>query len=371
MKKLLAVLLSLMLLCPTAVFADTADLFTLSEPVLTIGMGGEESTIDLTGLKIAIAIPDEEGNTCAINVLGKDEVLFSGIMKLDGDKVLLTAEGLSNTYYIDKPDVEVNPDNLEDAEIDLSGIDMDGLMNKLMESVEFNADEDGNMTFFVPHTALNEVLADLLPILDQVPEAALPAESKDEAVSFINGLKDSDSGIDISGSLTGSDTGMDFQADVLMVDNGQAAEQPILSLAGSMTAADDGAMSFQISVSAAADESGELTEVASIDLQIGDNFSFHAVILGSYEASFSYQPADSIAEIGLTMDGMSYRLSVKVGTETGDISICPVGDAASAINANELTEEQSEQLMNELMTAASGLFAFFTPDTEEAADDAA
>lgn len=371
MKKLLAILLTLMLLCPTSVFADTANLFTLSEPKITIGMEGEESTMDLSGLKIAIAVPDEDGNLCAINVLGNDEVLFSAALKVDGDKVLLSAEGLSNTYYIDKPDVELNPADLEDTELDFSGIDFDGMINNLMESVEINTDEDGNNSFLLPHTALNDVLETLSPLLDQIPEAALSAEDKEEALSMLSELKDTDSGIDISGTISGTDDGMAIQADVIAVNNGEASEQPLISLAGSMTYSEDGSMSLQLTVSLADNESGELTEVVNANIQIGEGFAFSATILGSYEVSFSYHPEESIVEIGFTMEGMSYLLSLKVGVEeNGEISICPIGDAASAINIQELTEEQNQQLVDELGAAASGLFSFFLPDMAEE-DDAA
>lgn len=375
MKKLIALLLALMLLCPTAVFADAADLYTLSEPKLTISMNGEESTMDLTGLKIAAAILDD-GNTIAINLLGNDEVLLSGILKLDGDKILMTAEGLSNTYYIDKPDVELDPSDLEDANIDLSGIDFDALVSNLMESAEINFDDDGNITFYLPHTALNDLLEALSPLLDQIPEAALPAETKEEALSLFSQLKESDSGIDISGSVTGTDDGMAIAADVIFVNGSEQTEETVLSLSGSMTTAEDGSMTIQLKVSVADGESGELTEVANMNLQIGDDFSCTATILGEYEVNFAYRTADSIVEIGLTMEGMSYLLTMKAGVEeNGEISICPVGDAASAINAEELTEEQSQQLVDELGTAASGLINFFFADTDtaeaEAEDDAA
>ena len=361
MKKLLAVLLTLMLVLPNTVFADTATLYTLSDPTLTTSYDGEEYPMELTGLKIAAAVLGED--TCAINVIGNDEVLLSAAFKIEGDKVLFTADGLSNTYYVDKPDVEGSTSDLENLDLDISGIDFNALAENLVNSIEFGTEGDA-MTFFLPHTALNDALDSLTPLLDQIPEAALSAEDKEQFLSTVKELKDKDNGFDISGTLTSTDEAMAFTADLIPVNEGQADEKPALSATGSFTSDENGAMSIQFSLST---PDGE---VLSANVQIGDIITVAASVLGQYEVTFSFNPEESIVEIGYNADGTGYLLSAKVGVEeNGEISVCPIGDAASAINAQELTEEQTQQLSEEFGNAASGLLNFFLGDMSDAEYD--
>lgn len=369
MKKLLAVLLTLMLVLPNTVFADTAKLFTLSDASLSMYSDGEEQNIDLSGLKIVLGAVGEADDTLAINVLADDEVVFAAGLKADGDKVLISVDGLSNTYYVDMPEMEVNTEDLQETEFDFSGIDFNAIAENFVNAIEFGTEDDGTMTFRVPNSAIAEALDGLLPLLDQVPEGSIPAEAKEEIISKVAEMKDTDTGFELNGTLSTTDDGMSLTANFVPVTEGKADENPALVLNGTMSASEEGDMLFTFAVSTTDSESGEMAEIISGNFgNMGGVATCTITILGQYTVNFTYNAAEGTVIIGFVMgEEMFCTLSVKVGTEeNGEITVCEFGDAASAINLQTLDEEQSQQFIDEISEAASGLVSFLLSAGEDA-----
>ena len=324
MKKIVAILLAVLLLGSATAFAETATLYTVSDPVLAVDVDGEQINLDLNGLTIACAVLEEgDAPKFALNVLGNGECLFAAAARLEGNVLLLSAEGLSNTYKVEIPDVASSVQNVQD--IDLSGLDTDALMQTITEGVEIDQDGD-TMIVTVPYNVLNDVLTQVAPVLQSVEIEGVDMSEFESAVSE---LVESNSGVTIVAAVKMEDAGMALNADLYPVQDGEQAEQSVLNVS------------------------------VNTDAQQYD-FAVSVPDAGVY---FNLNVAPETGKITLQVnsDDFDATLSFVVGSEEGEIVVADIGDAASAIELTEMVEEDMNTLTNELMQAASGLIGFLYP----------
>ncbi len=323
MKKIVAILLAVLLLGSATAFAETATLYTVSDPVLAVDVDGEQINLDLNGLTIACAVLEEgDAPKFALNVLGNGECLFAAAARLEGNVLLLSAEGLSNTYKVEIPDVASSVQNVQD--IDLSGLDTDALMQTITEGVEIDQDGD-TMIVTVPYNVLNDVLTQVAPVLQSVEIEGVDMSEVESAVSE---LVESNSGVTIVAAVKMEDAGMALNADLYPVQDGEQAEQSVLNV--------------------------------SVEMYDELNFAVSVPDAGVY---FNLNVAPETGKITLQVnsDDFDATLSFVVGSEEGEIVVADIGDAASAIELTEIVEEDMNTLTNELMQAASGLIGFLYP----------
>ena len=319
MKKLFAIVLALLLVLAPAALAENAGVFTLSSPVLNLNMGGENMSVDLSGLDLVISAGlAGETPSLQIDINGNGEKLFGAAANVQGDRFVVAVEGMSTPVYVQIPETLNNLSSL-----DLSGLDIDieSLAGIVMGQLEINSEGD-TTTFKLPYTAVNEVLAAIAPALSSIEiEGVDTAELAEELAE----LKDSDNGINIEGSYSATETGIAVNASIIPVDDGTAAD-------------------------AAANLSVVLGDTIDVTLEVPG--------AGSFALTLAPQEDDSInLSLRINAEGVDAELTATVSVSEADATFTEI-DAANAVNLEELADEDAEALIGELYGAAGNLIGF-------------
>ena len=331
MKKILALLLVVLMLGSVTAFADNASLFTLSDPVVDLDFGEEPIHIDLAGLSFAVAtVTVDEQEVLALNIRGDGECLLAAAFRVVGNRFLFDVDGLSHTYYAAIPAVEESEEAAAPSiNLDELNIDMDALLESVMSELVIESEGD-TTSFTLPYTAINAVIEQIVPAV--VESGKLPEGlNADEALDALTQLKESDSGVTVTGSLTQSETGMNGDMQFFPVEAGETASDP------------------------AATASFVLDDVFSLDLDASGVASFHV----------GFDPNDGKVDFSVSAEGQSVSFSAVVGSEEGEIQVAELGDPASAIDVQTLTDEDTEALGTEIVTAADALLNFLMPVLEQ------
>ncbi len=307
MKKMIALLIALLMLALPFASAETA--LTVSDPVVVMNMGGEETRIDLAGLAVIVAAGDVDGVAALrLEIAGDGNKLYGVSANVLSDRVLVTGDGMSSVYFIQVPADVSGMTRLEIPEIDLEPI-----MEALINSVEIDGD-----TIRVPYTAVNDLLAALAPSIESVE---VPGVDVSQFTDIVNQLKESNSGINLEGSYTESDAGMNVSAKGFMVQNGEASPEALFD--------------------------------AKVEIGEGVNFTFDA-----QGASMHAGLNGDKFNIGGSADGSSFDLSGTVAFGESDMQLTAL-DGGNAIDVQNLTAEQLEKAQGELMSNAYGLIGYF------------
>ncbi len=353
MKKLIAIFLALLMLGSVTAFADSAPIFTLSDPVVLIESPDQPSqTVDLTGLAISVSpITGANDLTVALNVLMNDQPALVAAAKIVGERAFLAMNGLSNTYFVDIPTEQIMAaTQIDPADL---GIDVEALAQQIMS--ELVVTTEGETTHFtLPYTAVNNVLETLAPAIAQF--AASQGLDTAEFENTIAQLKQSDSGITVEGSLTQAEMGISADCNFLLVQGGQTAPNPIATVKF-FGNADDIQVHGELEMAVATD-GGEPQTALIVNVNVGQevpNFDL-TIRVPSEEASFtfSFDAESSTVSIIAAVGGMNAMVSFKVAVTEGELVVCPV-DEAGALDIQNLTQEQTQQLQNEAMQAVSPL----------------
>lgn len=326
MKKILAILLVVMLLGTTTAFAENASIYSLSDPVVSITADGQPMTLDLTGLSIGFApLTIDDLPTIVLTISANDQVLMSGAAQLNGNTVLMTAEGLSRTYSAQLPenlDVSGTISNFDPSMLDLSTIDVDAMMSMIMENSQF--DVNGNTTTItVPYVVINEVLAQFAPLLESINVEGVDMSEVTQAFAQ---LKESDSGVTLVIAMTEEENGGNVVVDVYPVENGETAPESLVNVA----------------------------------VVMADVFTFDLSAAGQITMHFSFDPATGAVEITFDVPDAGFGLAGVVGATEGEVAV-PAIDAANALDVTTLSDEDMELLQNEFIQASSGLIGALYP----------
>lgn len=327
MKKLLSLLLVVLLLGSVSAFAENATLYTFSDPVLDVQAGEEQMHLELGGLCIAAApVMVGEEQVIAVNVLGAGEPLMAAAFRVVGDRLVIDMDGWSSTYSASVPQMQTAVE--EDGALALPGVDLDELASVLLSQMELTMEGD-SVQFTLPYTAVNALAEQLLPAI--LESANLPEElDVSEVMNAIAELKATDSGVTISGSLTQSESGMAGSLVYFVVQNGETSEAPAVSI------------------------SFELTDVFTLDVE-AEGLRMHLGV----------EPETGLLSLVIDADGQGFSLSGHFGSTEGEIKVAELGDPASAIAIEELTDEQTETLGNESMMAAVAVLEYLAPMLED------
>ena len=171
-------------------------------------------------------------------------------------------------------------------------------------------------------------------------------------------LKQSDSGVTVKGSLTQSENGISGECSFVLVQGGQEAPNP-LAVIKAAGGADDIQVFGEMEVSVAPD-GGELQTAMIVNFTVGKEVpNFDLVVhvpVAQASFSFSFNAETSTVSIMASAEGNNVMISFQVGMSEGELVVCPV-DEANAIDLQNLTEEQTQQLQNEAMQAVSPLLS--------------
>ncbi|MCR5137205.1 MAG: hypothetical protein K6C12_08925 [Oscillospiraceae bacterium] len=339
MKKILPLLLALLLLAAPVAYAETADAVTLSDINLYYRDGEEETSLELTGLKIVFAAPEE--NLFVMNVLGDDNLLLNAAFKMEGSKMLWTIDGLGTTYSVDIP--VPDSQSAEGFSLDLEGIDVDALLEKLMSAATIDTDEDGTVNFSIPYTAVNEALGALMPLLSQLPDTE--AVDLDGLAQSMQDLQSSNSGVNLDGWLSSTDTETTVGLELTPVEAGQAAEGAAFGAYFYMENGEEDKLTLSLELDSF--EGEEETELLYVYFGMLDTAYFSVSLMNEIEFAVSFDPESSVAGISFDSEDTSLALDCVVGMEEGaEVAVCQVGDAATAVDINDISDAQSEELAN-------------------------
>ena len=307
MRKLIAILVALMMFVLPMAMAETA--LIISDPALKVQFG-QEMNIDLAGLQFVLGAGEADGTPALqLDIYGDGAKLYGVSANIVGKKIVLGFEGVSNTYYAELPEQAESLMNLQMPEIDVEAI---------MEVIQNSVEMDGN-TIRIPYTAVNDILAIVAPA---IAELDIPGADLSEIGNIVDQLKASNSGFNIEASYDETGSGANVGVSVYLVESGTASTDALVSM--NMVVGSD---SF------------------SFDIDVGGQYQLHVGYAG---AQFAFT---------LSGQGMGLEFTCDVSVEDANISFVKL-DADNAINAMEISDEESSQLQNELMTAAGPLLGY-------------
>jgi len=350
MKKIVSLLLCVLFVCalPAAARADNASCFSVSGISVDASMEGQTLSLDFKDLAFIFSlVEDEAGQLAVINIFDGDKLLLSGSGTLDGRRLYFTVDGLSHTYYADIPVEDDTANSASGSGISLSEEELQAIVEQLMEQLEIN--QDGTTTTFrLPYTAVNQLLEQLLPVFAQIP--TLDSDTLDKFESAIAEMKETDSGIELNGSFNFSDTSFSGVVNVLMVDNGVAADAPAAYVNFEATVGSEISVKGDLNVQ----DEGGYTQPIAFTLTIGETVDFELL---SADATLhaSFDPASSRLLLEFHQDKNQFTLGATVGMSDRELTVCPLGDLAEALDVQSLDEEQMNALQAEFSSAAADL----------------
>ena len=383
MKKWIAVILAVLLLGPTFAFAEAVPVLDLNDPVVDVTTDGESVHLELGGLTLRFGAVGEEGSEALVlNILGDGEVLFAAAARPEDGRLLLTADGLSHSYAVPMPGAEL-VESADDADGG-DGAPLAALLEGVMSAAEIEPAADG-LHFRLPYTAVNQLLRELLPTLEQIPNA-------DELIAALDESEARGDGFELSGVIgLGVDTPITLA--VTPVEGGVAADEPVALAVLSVNTFEDGT-DFSLSVTSPAlgtdplfllqgslrgDEDEGLTlhvelfvssaaadtPLVTLDLRTGDGFAFTLDAAELLHAEAAYDKAAGTALLNVEAEGFAGTLRAAVAEGEGELRLCRFPHQIIEIEG-ELTEEQSSELSDELQQALTPVIAFLAPKLAEA-----
>lgn len=378
MKKWIAVILAVLLLGPTFAFAEAVPVLDLNDPVVDVTTDGESVHLELGGLTLRFGAVGEEGSEALVlNILGDGEVLFAAAARPEDGRVLITADGLSHSYAAPLPGGQL-VESADDAD-DEDGAPLAALLEGVMSAAEIEPAADG-LHFRLPYTAVNQLLRELLPTLEQIPNA-------DELIAALDESEARGDGFELSGVFgLGEDTPITLA--VTPVEGGVAADEPVALAVLSVNTFEDGT-DFSLSVTSPAlgtdplfllqgslrgDEDEGLTlhvelfvssaaadtPLVTLDLRTGDGFAFTLDAAELLHAEAAYDKAAGTALLNVEAEGFAGTLTAAVAEGEAELRLCRFPNQIIEIEG-ELTEEQSSELSDELQQALTPVIEFLAP----------
>ena len=341
MKKLLALLLAALLLGAPLASAEPA--LVISSPVLRVSEGGEETVLDLSGLRLALApVWTEDSLGLAVNAYDRDRLLLAAELQFRHEDILLAMDGLSRTYCVSYSELFRELTGQELPTLDLRGIWM-----LLQRELEISR-EEGEIRVSLSHTATNELLGLLLPTIRKVDY-----DSCELLSDYLDQLQANDSGYALQGVFRQDESGWSGQLAIYYVAMGKPKDIPFLavdyslsrnasggyllsleaygdtsfdgkrrdfaSLEASLSETADGDAQFQLEVKCAVDGSETLTPVFAAEGYIrpeANGLSLHAVLSSLDYASDALREFAAF-DLSITSDGESVSLRASVSSPAG------------------------------------------------------
>ena len=405
MKKLISVLLALLMLGSITAFAETESVLTVSNPSLHLETSEGVMDLDLSGLELRAGLLDE--SALVLNILGDEELLLRAQLRVDGENLVLSADGLSHSYIL--PATMSIPTEDTAAETAVS-FDPTEILTSLAEEAEVRYEEDGSMYFTLPYTAVLSIAEEFVSQMPETDQSAVSQLHEELAQ-----LRESQSGPSLAGVVRGTDDGFSGELCLYMVENGVQPEVPAAKLSGQVAMTEDGmafsgalegngaalclvegaytaaeeAAAFTATFSFDADGSGELRPVAALDVQKtdtdwnlalsmdgdgsgsffpfvtldvhheGDSFLLSLNAAGIVAGQLSYDKATGA--LSLTGNVMDTAAALTATAIEAEMELVPCGAEGELIDLNAMTEEQQAALEAELQAAFAPVLEFVGP----------
>ena len=385
MKKLIALILAVLLLGSAAACAESTAVLDLKDPLLDLTVFGESVTIDLAGLTLRFGLYGEEHDpTLGLNILGDDELLYAASVRVEDGRALLAADGLSHSYAFAMPGAQMVGEADESTNEEMATLGAE-LMGKIMAAAEIGMEGD-RITFRLPYTAVNDLLRELLPMLDNVPNVSVT--DAEELLQELDEMEERGDGFELSGSLGMSD-GFAASLVVTPVEGGVTADEPAFLLDAAMTPNAEGAdfeltlrvpsegsepvfraagsfrrgetaVTLHVDVFAGAEAVSAGAPSAVLDLSAGDDLLLELTLPDAFRFALSFTSADGVLTLAVETESFTAQLTMQAVTGDGELQPCDF--PADVIEfSGELSEEESSALLQELMTGFAPVLNFVMP----------
>ena len=248
MKKLVAIVLTLMLLAASVACAETAYEAVYYNSVLTATSEGQTFTVDLSDLTVTIAAGAlDDVPTIQIDVDDGEEILMGAEVQVYGSALVLNVDGLSRPLAVDLSSAGVSlqetlapffadPTNLRIKELPtFKGLTIPKLpLMSLAGFVGATPTIDANgvqvAEFSVPYEMVKQVLGLLSQYRSTVESIGGVSQYAGAIFGLIDQLMASDSGFAMSGTITDDGETASMVVDFLPVSGGVTAESAIAGL---------------------------------------------------------------------------------------------------------------------------------------------
>ena len=341
MKKLLAIVLALMLVTASAAFAETATVFTFSNPVITATQGDQTNTADLTGTNLTIAmgmageepavtedgeIVDNRVPTVQLDIVKDGENLLSGEIQVINERLVMNLQGMSRPVAADmsvaggiagqgyKTMFEGLPEMAKTKLPAFQGVTIPKL--DLMSVASFlpmlgvqAETTENSASFEIPAEMVNMLLSMLI---DQVPEQALQLFGGADALNQML----SSGGFALKGNITDDAETAALELGIHPVAEGATAEEAFLTIT---FASEENSDTLSVDISMG-DESMNLGQLAlnsipdEAELDLGLNLMNGQM---SLTGSLYPQEGAQVAALELNIPGQKMNASLMYGENEG------------------------------------------------------
>ena len=251
MKKIIALLLSLMMLLGMAAFAeeelDPALVCCISNIVIEATTNGETTAMNLEGLETYLSLDTSDGLALVAQAFNGDDSLLLALAKVVGTQMHFSIEGMDKTYVADVPNLQgqdtaglgesIRPMLPALLDLQLPMIDVGSLPKlDLVPVVSMvGAQTEGDITTFSMPSEIIDAL------LDQILEALKGTETSvpgmEQALAMLEQLRASGMSVALSGQVVNAADKQTTTLDIYPVTNGQTAESAVMTL--TLTSAED------------------------------------------------------------------------------------------------------------------------------------
>ena len=226
MKKILAAVLALMLLAASAALADPATKIVISQPVVTMTSGGQTQETQINGLVAEIASGAYgEIPTIQLDITGDSEKLAGAVMQIVGSKLVMLAEGMSVPVCADLGDTydaSMTPtlaqampmlNELFNAPVpQFEGLEIP--LADLTQLVAAYADGEGHFAL-----SMDQVYDLAEAVLDAADSTGANISQLETAKMYLPMLRKSGMGIEIDGTAACDGTVSTLNANIYLVQN--------------------------------------------------------------------------------------------------------------------------------------------------------
>lgn len=352
MKKIIALLLSLMMLFGMAAFAEEQDpamVCCLSNIVFETTTNGETTAMNLEGLETYLSLDTSDGLALVAQMFNGDDSLMLALAKVVGTQLHVGIEGVDKTFVADIPNLQgqdtaglaesLRPMLPALLDLELPMVDVGSLPKlDLVPVVSMvGAQTEGDITTFsVPADVINALMDQIIEVMKGM-DSSVPG--MEQVLPMLEQLRASGMSVALSGQVVDTADKQTTTLDVYPVSGGQTAESAALTL--TLTSAQDD-LNLTVDVNTGA----QVMNVASLQIQTEaptKSLVSTLDIAGMMKFNFALFQEEGLQKAALTMENgadadagftMTLTYGKTGGQNTLDLSFTAGEDTAFELVTN-------------------------------------
>lgn len=388
MKKLIALLLSILMILSMAAIAETADdtalIARISNIALDINTNGQAQTVSLDDFEAYLALDSADYPQLVGQAFKGDDQLALAVMRMTNDGVLFTIDGMDKTFVYEAEqlkslDMNELTQQVRTALPKLLTVQLPMINNLSLPKLDvmpllglFGTQEaDGSVSFSVPAEVIDTVLDQVLGMakgnLASAPAAAQQAAQ--QVLDIVDQLRSSGLGFAVDGAAKDEGDSETVTINLYLANQGQVNDAPIATL-NFVTAQDQATLNLDVT------SEGSAMTIASVNVSTeSDSLNATLDIAGMIQFSMRIFQEGTVQYVSLGIDGaamegdtMAAELSYGETDEGNLLKLVFNGGEAFNIEATCVTESTSEASNAgkfSLLADAQGTSINLTADIEE------